>query len=58
MLEALSNKLSKYLAPQVYSSIFSGRHSVEVSSTRKKLTIFFPTSPALLRPQTTSNPRS
>ncbi|QIG51163.1 hypothetical protein G5V57_27630 [Nordella sp. HKS 07] len=41
MLEALSNKLSKYLAPQVYSSIFSGRHSVEVSSTRKKLTIFF-----------------
>jgi adenylate cyclase len=41
MLEALSNKLSKYLDPQVYSSIFSGRHSVEVSSTRKKLTIFF-----------------
>ena len=41
MLEALSNKLSKYLDPQVYSSIFAGRHSVEVSSTRKKLTIFF-----------------
>lgn len=41
MLETVSNKLSKYLDPQVYSSIFSGRHSVEVSSTRKKLTIFF-----------------
>jgi len=41
MLEAVSNKLSKYLDPQVYASIFSGHHSVEVSSTRKKLTIFF-----------------
>ena len=41
MLEAVSTKLSKYLDPQLYASIFSGRHSVEVSSTRKKLTIFF-----------------
>jgi PAS domain S-box-containing protein len=40
-LEALSIKLSKYLSPQVYSSIFSGSQSVEIASTRKKLTVFF-----------------
>jgi class 3 adenylate cyclase len=40
-LEQLSRKLSKYLSPQVYNSIFTGRQSVEISSTRKKLTIFF-----------------
>ena len=40
-LEVLSTKLSKYLSPQVYSSIFSGSQSVEIASTRKKLTIFF-----------------
>src|SRR4029079_15087137 len=31
----------KYLSPQVYSSIFTGQQSVEISSRRKKLTIFF-----------------
>jgi len=41
MLESLSNKLSKYLSPQVYSSIFSGSQSVEISAKRKKLTVFF-----------------
>jgi PAS domain S-box-containing protein len=40
-LEVLSTKLSKYLSPQVYSSIFSGRSSVELASSRKKLTVFF-----------------
>jgi adenylate cyclase len=40
-LEALSTKLSKYLSPQVYSSIFSGSQTVEIASTRKKLTVFF-----------------
>lgn len=40
-LEALSLKLSKYLSPQVYSSIFSGSQQVEIASKRKKLTIFF-----------------
>ena len=40
-LESLASKLSKYLAPQVYQSIFSGEKSVQVSSQRKKLTIFF-----------------
>jgi class 3 adenylate cyclase len=41
MLESLSNKLSKYLSPQVYASIFSGTQSVEISAKRKKLTVFF-----------------
>ncbi|MHC4180266.1 MAG: GAF domain-containing protein, partial [Planctomycetota bacterium] len=41
MLESVSTKLSKYLSPQVYSSIFSGKQSVEISSKRKKLTVFF-----------------
>ncbi len=41
MLEALSSKLSKYLSPQVYESIFSGAQTVEISAERKKLTIFF-----------------
>ena len=41
MLESLSTKLSKYLSPQVYSSIFSGQQSVVIEAKRKKLTIFF-----------------
>ena len=41
MLEALSSKLSKYLAPQVYQSIFSGRQNVSLETRRKKLTVFF-----------------
>jgi len=41
MLESLSTKLSKYLSPQLYKSIFSGEKNVEVASQRKKLTIFF-----------------
>ena len=40
-LEVLSTKLSKYLSPQVYSSIFTGQRSVEIASSRKKLTVFF-----------------
>ena len=40
-LEALSTKLSKYLSPQVYHSIFTGAQKVEIASNRKKLTIFF-----------------
>jgi adenylate cyclase len=41
-LETLSTKLSKYLSPQVYSSIFSGSREVKIASTRKKkLTVFF-----------------
>ena len=41
VLEALSTKLAKYLAPQVYDSIFTGRQDVKVISKRKKLTICF-----------------
>ncbi|MDX1488974.1 MAG: PAS-domain containing protein, partial [Acidiferrobacterales bacterium] len=40
-LEALSTKLAKYLAPQVYESIFTGRQDVAIASKRKKLTICF-----------------
>ena len=40
-LEVLSTKLSKYLSPQVYSSIFTGQREVEIASSRKKLTVFF-----------------
>ncbi len=41
MLESLSSKLSKYLAPQIYQSIFSGRQDVSLVTKRKKLTVFF-----------------
>lgn len=40
-LEDISKQLSKYLAPQIYDMIFSGKHDVRISSKRKKLTIFF-----------------
>jgi len=40
-LEQLSRQLSKYLSPQVYESIFTGRSEVTIASRRKKLTIFF-----------------
>jgi class 3 adenylate cyclase len=41
MLEGLSSKLSKYLSPQVYDSIFMGDRDVALSTERKKLTVFF-----------------
>ena len=41
MLESLSSKLSKYLSPQIYASIFSGEQSAEITSQRKKMTVFF-----------------
>ncbi len=40
-LEGLSAQLSKYLSPQIYSSIFSGRQTVEIASKRKKLSVLF-----------------
>lgn len=40
-LEVLSGKLAKYLAPQVYNSIFTGRQDVRIASQRKKLTVCF-----------------
>jgi len=40
-LAGISMKISKYLSPQVYRSIFSGEKEVEISTERKKLTVFF-----------------
>jgi len=41
ILESLSNKLAKYLSPQVFESIFSGKQDVVLESKRKYLTVFF-----------------
>ena len=40
-LENLSKQLSKYLSPQIYESIFSGKQEVKLVSQRKRLTVFF-----------------
>jgi adenylate cyclase len=40
-LAAISLKISRYLAPQIYKSIFSGERDVTIHTERKKLTIFF-----------------
>ena len=40
-LAGLSAKLAKYLAPQVYDSIFTGEQDVKIVATRKKLTVCF-----------------
>jgi class 3 adenylate cyclase/phosphoglycerate-specific signal transduction histidine kinase len=40
-LEQLSNQLAKYLSPQVYQSIFTGKQEVKIASRRKELTVFF-----------------
>ncbi|PXX91663.1 adenylate cyclase [Marinobacter vulgaris] len=38
---ALSQKLSKYLSPQVWQSIFTGERDVRLETQRKKLAVFF-----------------
>jgi len=40
-LAAVSSKISHYLSPQIYKSIFSGQRDVTIHTERKKLTIFF-----------------
>ena len=40
-LLSLSQKLSRYLAPQVYQSLFEGSQQAEIHTKRKKLTVFF-----------------
>lgn len=40
-LASVSMKISKYLSPQVYKSIFSGERDTSLTTERKKLTIFF-----------------
>jgi class 3 adenylate cyclase len=37
----LASSLAKYLSPQVWESIFTGRKSVRLETQRKKLTVFF-----------------
>ncbi|TLP66992.1 adenylate/guanylate cyclase domain-containing protein [Parasedimentitalea maritima] len=40
-LAGISMKISRYLSPQVYRSIFSGESDASISTERKKLTVFF-----------------
>jgi class 3 adenylate cyclase/HAMP domain-containing protein len=40
-LAAVSTKISKYISPQIYKSIFSGQRDVAIATERKRLTIFF-----------------
>lgn len=40
-LETLSVRLSKYLSPQIYSSLFKDNRSASNPTKRKKLTVFF-----------------
>ena len=40
-MEDVSGQLAKYLSPQIYESIFSGKQNVEVKSYLKKITVFF-----------------
>jgi adenylate cyclase len=40
-LAGISHKISKYLSPQIYKSIFSGQKDTAIATERKKLTIFF-----------------
>src|SRR5437762_8402815 len=40
-LASVSMKISRYLSPQIYKSIFSGQKDVTIHTERKKLTIFF-----------------
>lgn len=40
-LKHLSEQLSRYLAPQVYQSLFDGTRQAEIQTQRKRLTVFF-----------------
>ena len=40
-LEELSDKLSRYLSPQIYEAIFAGATDARVQTARKKLTVVF-----------------
>ncbi len=40
-IELLASKLSKYLSPQIYDSIFEGIRDVKIETNLKKLTVFF-----------------
>lgn len=40
-LQALADKLSKYLSPAIYRSIFEGKQDARIATRRRKLTVFF-----------------
>jgi class 3 adenylate cyclase len=40
-IRTLADKLSKYLSPVIYRSIFEGKQDARIATQRKKLTIFF-----------------
>ena len=40
-MEKLSSQLAKFLSPQIYQSIFSGKQQAEIKTERKKLTVCF-----------------
>ncbi len=40
-LKKLSEQLSRYLAPQVYQSLFDGSRQAKIETQRKRLTVFF-----------------
>ncbi len=41
VLENLSGQLAKYLSPQIYDAIFTGKSGTDITTQRKKLTVFF-----------------
>jgi class 3 adenylate cyclase len=40
-LATISKRISRYISPQIYDAIFSGKSSADLATKRKKLTIFF-----------------
>ena len=40
-LEGLSKQLAKYLPPQIHEALFAGKYDTEITTKRKKLTVFF-----------------
>ena len=40
-VEEISEKLGKYLPPQIHNALFSGQYDTAIDTRRKKLTIFF-----------------
>ena len=40
-LEGLSQQLAKYLPPQIHEVLFAGKYDTQITTQRKKLTVFF-----------------
>ena len=41
VMEAISNKLAKYIPPQIHEALFAGKVDAEIKTRRRKLTVFF-----------------